>query len=209
MEILYFDILPSTQTYLSEQLKAAKLISPICVVADKQTAGIGSRGNVWEQAREALSFSFAIKLSELPQDLPLQSASIFFGFIFKEVLVSLGFDVWLKWPNDLYIGKQKAGGVMSSVCREDIVCGIGLNIYGGRFAYLGAAISREEVLEKFFAKIKNTSRWKHIFSKYELEFYKNFGFSFHHQDGVLDLEGAILLPDGGIYLNGEKIYNIR
>ncbi|PAF49906.1 biotin--[acetyl-CoA-carboxylase] ligase [Helicobacter sp. 12S02232-10] len=209
MRIEYFEELASTQTYLLEKIKTAELESPICIVANKQSAGIGSRGNRWEQVEETLSFSFSFKLFDLPKDLPIQSSCIFFGFIFKEVLVEMKFNVWLKWPNDLYIGESKVGGIMANVYKNDIVCGIGLNIYGEKFGSLGGKVSKKEILENFFEKIKNTPEWKQIFSKYELEFYKNFNFSFHYNENVLSLNGAQLLLDGGICLNGKKIYNFR
>lgn len=48
-----FDSLPSTQTYLLEKLKNDALKAPVLIVAKNQSAGIGSRGNIWE-AQKAL-----------------------------------------------------------------------------------------------------------------------------------------------------------
>lgn len=209
MEIIVFDELPSTQLYLREQLELERLKSPVCVVAKRQKAGIGSRGNTWEQVRDALMFSFSMQRFSLPQDLPIQSASIFFGFIFKQTLVSMGFDVWLKWPNDIYLKDKKIGGVLVNIYRDEVICGIGLNIDADGFASLQQKIDKMELLEKFFEKIKNTLAWKDIFSKYELEFYKNLGFGFHYQGHIIELKNVKLSSDGAIELNGEKIYSFR
>ncbi|MDO7252744.1 biotin--[acetyl-CoA-carboxylase] ligase [Helicobacter cappadocius] len=209
MKIIDFDELPSTQTYLVENLRSGLLKSPICIVAKKQSAGIGSRGNDWKQVENALTFSFSYEISSLPQDLPTQSASIFFGFIFKETLASMGFDVWLKWPNDVYFEDRKIAGIIVNVWKNNLVCGIGLNISASNFASLKTTIDKKAFLEIFFEKIKNTLEWKDIFSKYELEFYKNFSFSFHHQNRKIDLQEAKLCSDGGIEINGEKIYSFR
>lgn len=207
MKILHFKELSSTQTYLLDALKNNLVASPICVVANRQTAGIGSRGNVWREVDEALTFSFALPISSLPMDLPLQSASIFFGFIFKEVLKE--FDVWLKWPNDLYIKKFKVGGVMANMCKNNIVCGIGLNIKAENFNYLEGKVSKTATLEEFFEKIEKNHKWKEVFSKYALEFSRNFDFSFHFENKKTSLRDAILLPDGGICLHGKNIYSFR
>ncbi|MGL2694058.1 biotin--[acetyl-CoA-carboxylase] ligase, partial [Helicobacter pylori] len=43
-----FESLPSTQTYLLEKLKSNELKAPVLVLAKNQSAGIGSRGNIWE-----------------------------------------------------------------------------------------------------------------------------------------------------------------
>lgn len=207
MKILYFKELSSTQLYLLDALKNNLLVSPICVVTNKQIAGIGSRGNIWKEVDEALTFSFALPISSLPTDLPLQSASIFFGFIFKEVLKK--FDVWLKWPNDLYVEKFKVGGVMANLCKNDVVCGIGLNIKAKNFNHLEGKVSKTATLEDFFEKIEKNYKWKEIFSKYALEFSRNFDFSFHFENEKTSLRDAILLPDGGIYLHDKKIYSFR
>lgn len=207
MKILHFKELGSTQIYLLDALRNDLLVSPVCVITDKQTAGIGSRGNIWEEVNEALTFSFALPISSLPIDLPLQSISIFFGFIFKETLKK--FDVWLKWPNDLYIGSFKVGGVMANSHKNDIICGIGLNIKAENFNHLGSKISKTAVLSEFFEKIGKNCEWKEIFSKYALEFSKNFRFSFHLEGEKTSLKDATLLPDGGICLHGRKFYSFR
>ena len=89
MQVLHFDSLESTQLYLSQQIRVRTLTAPVMVIADKQSGGIGSRGNAWENVKEGLYFSFAIPLNMLPQDLPLESISIYMGFLFKENLNSV------------------------------------------------------------------------------------------------------------------------
>ena len=101
MEILCFDTLDSTQTYLIEEIGAGRLDAPIAVMAKEQRAGVGSRENSWEGGEGNLLFSLAIDLDDLPQDLPLSSASIYFSYIMREVLEEFSLNVWLKWPNDL------------------------------------------------------------------------------------------------------------
>ncbi|WP_416860389.1 biotin--[acetyl-CoA-carboxylase] ligase [Helicobacter ganmani] len=146
MQILEFDCIESTQIFLNEGIRKGELKPPIMVVAKRQSGGIGSRGNLWENVKEGLYFSFALPMETLPQDLPLESTSIYMGFIFKEVLQEEGSRVWLKWPNDLYIGKQKVGGVLCARLRDVMICGIGLNLevtnnFNHTFHYNGKLIS--------------------------------------------------------------------
>lgn len=54
-----------------------------------------------------LFFSFVLKRNDLPSDLQIQSASIYFSYILKEVLALEGSKIWLKWPNDFYIDNKK------------------------------------------------------------------------------------------------------
>ncbi|RAL22217.1 biotin--[acetyl-CoA-carboxylase] ligase [Lujinxingia litoralis] len=49
-----------------------------------------------------------------------------------------GVDVWLKWPNDLYAGERKLGGILTEAATgptglEGVVVGVGLNVNIGRW----------------------------------------------------------------------------
>ena len=112
MEVLYFNSLTSTQTYLLEALKSKKLNVPICVMAKEQTEGIGSRNNSWEGGEGNLFFSLAVNLDDLPKDLPVSSASIYFSYIMREVIAKHETSIWLKWPNDLYQNSDKTSLIM-------------------------------------------------------------------------------------------------
>jgi BirA family biotin operon repressor/biotin-[acetyl-CoA-carboxylase] ligase len=90
--------------------------------------GIGSRGNSWSGKKGNLFFSFVIKKEFLPKDLPLQSSLYLCIFLLKKILKDLGFKIWLKWPNDFYIDNKKIGGTITTVSKDLIYCGIGLNL---------------------------------------------------------------------------------
>ncbi|WP_033752191.1 biotin--[acetyl-CoA-carboxylase] ligase [Helicobacter pylori] len=202
-----FESLPSTQTYLLEKLKNDELKAPILVVAKNQSAGIGSRGNVWESVKSALTFSLALNASDLPKDLPMQANALYLGFLFKEVLKELGSQTWLKWPNDLYLGNQKIGGVLVNVYKNMRVCGIGVNRVSKKWASLDIGASDDLIVEGFLKKIEENFFWGEVLSKYALEFHRNDSFSFHNDWGELvSLKGAQLLEDGRILIE-DKIYN--
>ncbi len=202
-----FESLPSTQTYLLEKLKNDELKAPILVVAKNQSAAIGSRGNVWESVKSALTFSLALNASDLPKDLPMQANALYLGFLFKEVLKELGSQTWLKWPNDLYLGDQKIGGVLVNVYKNMRVCGIGVNRVSKKWACLDIGASDDLIVEGFLKKIEENLFWGEVLSKYALEFHRNDSFSFHNDWGELvSLKGAQLLEDGRILIE-DKIYN--
>ncbi|MCI5968774.1 biotin--[acetyl-CoA-carboxylase] ligase [Helicobacter sp.] len=214
MQMLKFDCIESTQLYLAERLREGSLNAPIVVVADTQSGGVGSRGNVWESVQEGLYFSLAIPLSMLPQDLMVESMSIYMSYLFKEVLSQNGAQVWLKWPNDLYVGDKKVGGVICTKIEENIVVGIGLNLKVSsiRFGAVEVGIKKDEILEAFVEILENAKKkfsWKQIFSKYELEFPKNFSYGFHHKGRIVEMSEAVLCDDGAILIGNEKIYSLR
>ncbi|MGN8397207.1 biotin--[acetyl-CoA-carboxylase] ligase [Helicobacter pylori] len=202
-----FESLPSTQTYLLEKLKSNELKAPVLILAKNQSAGIGSRGNIWESAKSALTFSLALNASDLPKDLPMQANALYLGFLFKEVLKELGSQTWLKWPNDLYLGDQKIGGVMVNVYKGMRVCGIGVNRVSTKWACLDIGISDDWIIEGFLKKIEENLFWGEVLSKYALEFHRSNSFSFHNDWGeAVSLKDAELLEDGRVCIKG-KIYD--
>ncbi|NHA55244.1 biotin--[acetyl-CoA-carboxylase] ligase [Helicobacter pylori] len=202
-----FDSLPSTQIYLLEKLKSNELKAPVLVLAKNQSAGIGSRGNIWEGVESALTFSLALNASDLPKDLPVQANALYLGFLFKEVLKELGSQTWLKWPNDLYLGGQKIGGVLVNIYKDMRVCGIGVNRVSKKWACLDIGASDDLIIEGFLKKIEENLFWGEVLSKYALEFHRSNSFSFHNDWGeAMSLKDAELLEDGRICIKG-KIYD--
>lgn len=211
MQIIYLDSVDSTQKYLKELIQEGKISLPCAVVADSQTEGIGSRGNSWSGVRGNLFLSFAIPVNELPKDLKLESASIYFSYILKETLAEYNSALWLKWPNDFYIGDKKIGGMITNLVKDTLVCGVGLNIAEAPlgFGKLDVVVERDELIERYFNNIKKMNLWKQVFSKYKIEFYKNQNFYTHNKNLIISLENASLLSDGSIVINGERIYSLR
>ena len=128
LKIIYLKSVDSTQTYLKQQILSGAVIKSLGVVADIQTNGVGSRNNTWQGLQRNLFFSFAIPLDDLAKDLKIESASIYFAQILKDILESMGSKIWLKWPNDFYIENKKIGGMMTNIIKNHLVCGIGLNL---------------------------------------------------------------------------------
>jgi len=211
LEILFFDKIDSTHKFLVQNIKNGTINSPVCVVADIQTDGVGSRGNSWVSQKGNLFTSLCVDLKQLPKDLPLQSVSIYFTYILKELLSEKGSKIWVKWPNDFYIDDKKAGGAITTKIDDKIICSIGLNILSApdNFGKLDISIKRDQLIEDFIKKIKNFISWKQVFSKYKIEFQKSRNFDFHHKDKKISLKRAELNFDGSISIDGEKIYNLR
>lgn len=211
MQILYLESVDSTQKYLKELIHEGKISLPYAVVANSQTAGVGSRENSWIGVKDNLFLSFAISLEQLPKDLKLESASIYFSYILKETLREFGSEVWLKWPNDFYVKNQKVGGMITNLLKESLVCGVGLNIAKApdNFTKLDVDLHRDELIKSYFINIEKKSSWKQVFSKYKLEFYRNQNFHTHSKNLRISLEGASLQSDGAVVVNGERIYSLR
>jgi BirA family biotin operon repressor/biotin-[acetyl-CoA-carboxylase] ligase len=90
LKIIYLKSVDSTQTYLKQQILSDAVNKSLGVVADIQTNGVGSRNNTWQGLQGNLFFSFAIPLDDLVKDLKIESASIYFAQILKDILESMG-----------------------------------------------------------------------------------------------------------------------
>ena len=211
MTIHYLESIDSTQKELKKLLKEKVVKAPYALVSKSQTEGEGSRDNTWTGLEGNLFLSFCISLKELPPDLKLESASIYFAYILKETLADEGSQVWLKWPNDFYINNLKIGGMITSFVDDMLVCGVGLNLVENPigFAKLDIMVSVEDLLKKYFLNLEKKVLWKQIFSKYKLEFYKNQNFSTHINSLRISLGEALLQDDGSIVINNERIYSQR
>ena len=185
---------------------------PYAVYCKLQTDGIGSRGNEWVGQEGNLFLSFILSLEDLPEDLKLESASIYFAALLQEVLEEAGSKVWIKWPNDFYLEKKKIGGMITTVVKDALICGVGLNLACAPkgFAALDVALESKDIVERFLEKVEKKILWKQVFRKYSVEFYKNKNFFTHVENRrKVALADAELQEDGSIIVKGERIYSLR
>jgi len=139
LQIRYLESVDSTQKYLKELLVSQKVNPPYAVISNNQTNGVGSRDNSWSGMDGNLFLSFTIHLDELPNDLKLESSSIYFSYLLQKTLFELGSKVWLKWPNDFYIDDLKLGGMITNIVGNSLVCGVGLNLVNSKKDFMEAS----------------------------------------------------------------------
>lgn len=116
----------------AEALRAAASGAPggLVVLADRQERGRGRQGRSWFSDGGSLTFSVLLRPRIPPADAPL--VPLLAGVAVVEALPEVS-GLWLKWPNDLWIGRRKVGGILCELeTRGDavaaIVVGIGLNL---------------------------------------------------------------------------------
>lgn len=211
MKIIILEEVESTHSYLKELIKEEGYTYPTCITTTMQTKGIGSRGNSWTGKRGNLFFSFVLEKNDLPKDLELQSASIFFSFILKKLLSNKGSNLWLKWPNDFYIDDKKIGGTITTATKDLVYCGIGLNLIevSSQFGKLDINIDIKPTLDEFFENLKNEQSWKQIFSEFKIEFERSKKFKATINNNKISLENAILNIDGSIEIDNTRVFSLR
>jgi BirA family biotin operon repressor/biotin-[acetyl-CoA-carboxylase] ligase len=192
-------------------LRAGELQAPIAVITEEQYDGVGSRENSWEGERGNFFASVAVKITDLPEDLPLSSASIYFSFIMKKILLDYNDKVWLKWPNDLYLEANKIGGTITQKTGDILVCGIGINLKKTQSGYdaLQSDVSPVTLLQKYLETLEEFPKWKQVFSEYRVEFEYSRSFSVHIENRKKSLSDARLCEDGSLMIEGKRVYSLR
>ena len=105
----------------------------VVVFAEKQTAGRGQRGNHWESvAGKGLWFSTLL----FPQ-IDVQESGAMTAWAAGAIVTALedafGIEAKVKFPNDIYIGTRKLGGVLVELRARPgsphlAILGIGINV---------------------------------------------------------------------------------
>lgn len=137
MTIEYVETCPSTNALLAERAEACADCH--FLVARRQTAGRGQRGNSWESLPFTnLTFSLLVKPQALPAARQFELSMVVSLALADAVDAVLAADgvpdrCSLKWPNDLYCGDRKLAGILienslngSNIARS--IVGIGLNV---------------------------------------------------------------------------------
>jgi BirA family biotin operon repressor/biotin-[acetyl-CoA-carboxylase] ligase len=184
---------------------------PLAVFSQYQTNGKGSRDNSWLGEKNNFYLSFVINKEKLPIDIKLQSLSIYFSYILKDLLTTLGSKVWLKWPNDFYLDDNKIGGTITTLSNNLIYCGIGLNMVNIKKKYtkLDINICPNLLVKKYLLEVEKYPNWKQIFSKYLLEFNHSKKFCATVNNKKISLENSILNNDGSIQIENKKVFSLR
>ena len=146
MRIVWFDSLDSTNSEALRRLPS--LETPVVLAAREQTAGRGQRGNSWFSAPgQNLTFSIVLRFEQ--DALPVADAvwlNYLSALVVADYVENLGVGCSVKWPNDIYAGRDKLCGMLienslEGSCVAASVIGIGLNMNQQEFPQLARATS--------------------------------------------------------------------
>lgn len=130
-EIRYYPVLESTNTFAKEAVKKGEISSGTVLVAKMQTRGRGRKERSWLSHRGSLTFSLIWRCENYEQ-LPLLAFAV--SLWTARALMPYTKEIRVKWPNDLYFGLGKLGGILGESCRVGqellVIMGIGINVNG-------------------------------------------------------------------------------
>lgn len=119
----------STNDWLKEHAREGAA-AWTAVRADRQIAGRGRGGHEWVSLPGDLFLSFVVPA---PERRPLTLLPLLVGVAVAEATGEWGVAARLKWPNDVWVGQGKLGGVLVESSSDGraapaIVAGVGLNL---------------------------------------------------------------------------------
>ncbi len=135
--ILHFETLSSTQTYLKEHFKT--LDDKTVVMADEQTAGRGRFDRKWISQPGGLYFSVLLKPTQ--QDF-LANLTQLMALSLCQAVESYSLQPNLKWPNDVQVNGKKLCGILSETVMQNgkiacVVLGVGVNVAQTDLSHVG------------------------------------------------------------------------
>jgi BirA family biotin operon repressor/biotin-[acetyl-CoA-carboxylase] ligase len=105
----FFTTLRSTNDHAAVLRRRGDLFAPAVVLAARQTAGRGRGTNTWFSAAGSITVTFVLPddAAFAPHHLPLAA-----GLAVRDAAAELAAndDVQLKWPNDVVVADNRAGG---------------------------------------------------------------------------------------------------
>ena len=121
----------STNADLLTRLTGGELVAERqWLVADRQTAGRGRQGRVWQDGGLG-NFMGSTVVRPGPHDPPASTLAFLAGLAVYETLTNIAPDpaaLALKWPNDVLLGGAKLAGILLEGQSGAVVIGIGVNL---------------------------------------------------------------------------------
>lgn len=142
--IIYYDVLDSTNNFLKQIVRENKISESMIVVANFQTKGVGQRNSLWESKKNKnLLFSMLICNDKLKSSLInylniITSLSIIYTL--KKFIGSE--EIKIKLPNDILVNNEKISGILTETkisknYLKEIIIGVGINLNQKHFSFIG------------------------------------------------------------------------
>ncbi len=222
--LIELDSVASTNSFASELLQQEQPPEGTVIIGYNQSQGRGQQGAVWEsEAWKNLTFSIIYYPTFIsPEDQFLLNQAVSVGIV-EFIRKKIERKVFIKWPNDLFIGGKKIGGILiENVLRGDkilsSVIGIGLNINQIQFSkdvpnatsfkiLTGRDFDLKDCLnsvcssiEKNYIVMKNSTERENLRAKYNQHLY-GINREISYLEGNKERKGTIM----GTSLNGKLL----
>jgi len=136
--VCHYGTVDSTQRVAAD-LVVAGAVHRTAVVADRQTAGYGRKGDAW---RDEPGTSLLVTLILTPTEAnQIPHLAMIAALAVIDAIADVGqVHAVIKWPNDVLLNDRKVAGILGDAtwrgsCLEAVRLGIGLNVGGDRVSF--------------------------------------------------------------------------
>lgn len=170
MEVKRYEKIESTHKYLKENYK--KYNSKTVIIADEQSAGIGTRGRTWfTDSNNNIAISVLYKPSCEVKDLDGITVKVA-EILQKEIYKLYNIELQIKQPNDLMLNNKKICGILiesNSVSSKVnyLIISIGFNVNQKEFPSelkniatslkkeIGKEFNKEKIIQNFINSLED------------------------------------------------------
>ena len=168
--IFYYDEIESTHKKAEELAKNKEVENGSILLAEKQTAGIGTKGRSWYTGKENIAMTIILFPNANLQ--VLEGLTTKLARAMQETIQELyGYELEIKLPNDLLFHKKKICGILTQCASQEekiqyLLISIGFNVNEENFLEDIKEIAtslrketnkiffREEIIQKWIEKVE-------------------------------------------------------
>lgn len=127
-KVKHYKEIDSTFAEAKRLIKARKIAGNFLLTADKQTEGVGRKGNIWLSPVGGLWVTAGISKLPVKSSITIFTALMIVKTVIKQFPETEDY-IGIKWPNDILIDGKKMGGILTSnfPMYDYLLIGIGLN----------------------------------------------------------------------------------
>ena len=192
--LIHYDAVESTQR-VAAVLAATGVPNRTVVVAARQTAGVGRKGDLWRDLPNASLLCTAIVRPPWPRSAPIACYGMAMAVAVIEAIRELsGGAATIKWPNDVLLCRGKVAGILGDATwigqtLNALRLGVGVNVGGTRDEFIagglpdatsieaetGCTVTVEEMLSALLARfavwddLLSVGQWQGVVAAWRAE----------------------------------------
>jgi len=142
---IHYDAVESTQR-VAAVLAVTGVPNRTVVIAARQTAGVGRKGDLWRDLPNASLLCTAIVRPPWPRSAPIACYGMAMAVAVIEAIRELsGGTATIKWPNDVLLGRGKVAGILGDATwigqtLNALRLGVGVNVGGTRDEFIAGEL---------------------------------------------------------------------
>jgi len=195
--VVLYDTVGSTNLAGMEALSAGAP-EGLLLIAEEQKLGRGRKGRIWLSVKgKSLTFSLLLRPARREEGL-----TAILALATVRALGALVKDLRIKWPNDLFLGGRKVGGILAEAKGDAVVIGMGLKVNERREDFpaeianeavsLRMALGRELDRGRILCRILEA--FERLYGRFESEGFASFRAEV--EEALLYVGGAVALEVG-------------